>query len=30
MIFSPQIDFASTSIYNLYKSTAGKGLALPW
>jgi len=29
MIFSPQIDFASTSIYNLYKSTAGKGLALP-
>ena len=29
MIFSSQIDFASTSIYNLYKSTAGKGLALP-
>jgi len=29
MIFSPQIDFASTSIYDLYKSTAGKELALP-
>jgi hypothetical protein len=29
MIFSPQIDFATTSIYNLYKSTAGRGLALP-
>jgi hypothetical protein len=28
MIFSPQIDFATTSIYNLYKSTAGKGLGL--
>lgn len=28
MIFSPQVDIFTTSIYNLYKSTAGKGLAL--
>lgn len=29
MIFSPQVDIFTTSIYNLYKSTAGKGIDLP-